>query len=65
MNAELQSILLQLVAEVENLKANQYLLLGVAIGSKTVGAAQNTKNVALKVGIEDFDKLRKQIEALA
>jgi hypothetical protein len=65
MNAESKAILLDLAGAVEDLRANQYILLGLALGPKTVGAAQKTKNVALKSGIEDFDKLRKRIEELA
>jgi hypothetical protein len=65
MNAELKTILLELVSEVEDLRANQVLLVGLSLGPMTVGGALKAKGLALKTGSANFDTLRTRIEGLA
>lgn len=61
----MKQILLELLAEIENVQANQAVL-SRAVGSRlTTAEAREAKGRALKESRAALSKLRKQIEALA
>lgn len=61
----MKDILLKLVAEIEDLRANQILLAHtVGRGVHLLGAL-DAKKRALKENVEFFEALRKEIEALS
>jgi hypothetical protein len=61
----MKEILLSLLAEVENLSANQAVL-NQALGARlTIVEAREAKGLALKDSRAALSKLRQQIEALA
>jgi len=60
----MKDLLLKLVKELEDLKANQALLVALVGTGVTSAAAQDAKKAAIRADKPFFDGLRKQIEAL-
>jgi hypothetical protein len=61
----MKQILLALVDELEDLRANQVVQGRSADVRLTIVEAREAKGLALKANAEFFDNLRKQIEVLA
>jgi hypothetical protein len=61
----MKEILLALVNEVENLRANLAVQARYVPAPPTTAEAREAKGLALKESSEFFDTLRKQIEGLA
>ena len=61
----MKEILLKLVAEIEDLRANQILLVQLVGQGTHLVSAQNAKKRAMKENLEFFETMRQDIEALS
>jgi hypothetical protein len=62
---ELRKILLELVSELEDLRANQAVIVANASHPPTTADAREAKNLAMQASKKSYDQLRSKIETLS